>query len=203
MSCSTSWNWSIINAPWCPPECVLTIASNNCVIGWQCEVVNSKKLAAYGLDELYSNVRPGAGAALEAAVEAAVLREKPVLFYHWAPTWLLGKYDFVKLEEPAFDQATWDEMMASEDPAAATAYPLTKVVIGANSEFTAQAPALREFFMNYGTTAEATSQALAYMRDTDASPEQTAQKFLAEHPDVWEAWVPETVATQLNEAISK
>ncbi|UOM36380.1 ABC transporter substrate-binding protein [Acuticoccus sp. I52.16.1] len=175
----------------------------NCVIGWQCEVVNSKKLAAYGLDELYSNVRPGAGAALEAAVEAAVLREKPVLFYHWAPTWLLGKYDFVKLEEPAFDQATWDEMMASEDPAAATAYPLTKVVIGANTEFTAQAPALREFFMNYGTTAEATSQALAYMRDTDASPEQTAQKFLAEHPDVWQAWVPETVATQLNEAISK
>ncbi len=50
----------------------------NCVIGWQCEVVNSKKLAAYGLDEDFTNVRPGAGAALEAAVEGAYLREKPV-----------------------------------------------------------------------------------------------------------------------------
>ncbi len=175
----------------------------NCVIGWQCEVVNTKKLHAYGLEDLYTNVRPGAGAALAAAVESAVLREQPVLFYHWAPTWLLGKYDFVKLEEPPFDQATWDQMMETEEPEVATAYPQTRVVVGANAEFAETAPALREFFMNYGTSAEQTSQALAYMRDEDATPEEAAERFLAEHPEIWQDWVPEAVASQLSEAISK
>ena len=175
----------------------------NCVIGWQCEVVNTKKLHAYGLDDVYTNVRPGAGAALAATVESAVLREEPVVFYHWAPTWLLGKYDFVKLEEPPFDQATWDRMMAEDEPDTATAYPITKVVIGANTDFTASAPTLRKFFMDYGTTADATSAALAYMRDEEASPEQAAQAFLADHPDVWTRWVPDSVAAKVSAALGK
>lgn len=174
----------------------------NCVIGWQCEVVNSKKLIAYGLDDDFTNVRPGAGAALEAAVESAYLRQRPVLFYHWAPTWLLGKYDFVRLEEPAYDKATWDAMMEAEEPKAATAYPVTNVVVGANSEFLEEAPALREFFMNYGTTAAQTSAALAFMQENDAEPEAAAQRFLQKNPDVWRTWVPEAVAERVSAEIS-
>ena len=44
----------------------------------------------------------------------AALRSKPALFYYWGPTWLLGKYDFTRLEEPPFDKATWDAMMATD-----------------------------------------------------------------------------------------
>ncbi|ORE92573.1 glycine betaine-binding protein [Stappia sp. 22II-S9-Z10] len=175
----------------------------NCVIGWQCEVVNTKKLTAYGLDEIYNNVRPGAGAALAATVESAVLREDPVLFYHWAPTWLLGKYDFVKLEEPPFDQAVWDEMMEAETPTQATAYPETRVVIGANTEFTAAAPALREFFMAYGTTAAETSAALAYMRNEDATPDEAAAVFLKDHGDIWKSWVSADVAEKVSKSIAE
>jgi glycine betaine/proline transport system substrate-binding protein len=173
----------------------------NCVIGWQCEVVNTKKLIAYGLDDDFTNIRPGAGAALEAAVESAYLREQPVLFYHWAPTWLLGKYDFVKLEEPEYDAGIWEEMMASEEPEHATAYPQTRVVIGANTDFTSAAPGLREFFMNYGTTSAQTSEALAFMQDNDASGEEAARMFLETHGDVWRAWVPEDVATKVSAAV--
>lgn len=173
----------------------------NCVIGWQCEVVNSKKLAAYGLDDDYTNVRPGAGAALEAAVEAAYLREKPVLFYHWAPTWLIGKYDFVMLEEPEFDKATWDEMMASDSPTKATAYPKTRVVIGANVEFTDQSDALKAFLMAYSTSSAQTSQALAFMRENDASAEDAAMEFLRNNKGVWSLWVPGDVATKISAAL--
>ncbi|MEM8852303.1 MAG: ABC transporter substrate-binding protein [Pseudomonadota bacterium] len=173
----------------------------NCVIGWQCEVVNSKKLMAYGLEDDYTNVRPGAGAALEAAVESAYLREKPVLFYHWAPTWLLGKYDFVKLEEPAYDKAVWDEMMASDSPTEATAYPQTKVVIAGSTEFGKEAPVLREFLLNYGMTSAETSAALAFMRDNDAEASEAAENFLKEHPDVWRSWVPEDVADKVAAAV--
>ncbi|MBJ3775356.1 ABC transporter substrate-binding protein [Acuticoccus mangrovi] len=175
----------------------------NCVIGWQCEVVNTKKLHAYGLDDDYTNVRAGSGAALEAAVESAYLRKRPVVFYHWEPTWLLGKYDFVKLDEPPFDQATWDKMMAEEDPDVATAYPTTKVVIGGNVAFGKDAPKLREFLLKYGTTTAVTGAALAYMRDNDASPEEAARVFLAEDKIDWRPWMPEAAADRLAEALTQ
>ncbi|MEQ9691293.1 MAG: glycine betaine ABC transporter substrate-binding protein [Bauldia litoralis] len=104
----------------------------NCPAGWQCEVVNTQKLIAYGLDDSYTNFRPGTGEALAAAAEAAALRNKPAVFYYWGPTWLLGKYDFTKLDEAPFDKAVWDEMLASDKPTTATAYPVSKVIIGAN-----------------------------------------------------------------------
>lgn len=173
----------------------------NCVIGWQCEVVNTKKLAAYGLDDDFTNVRAGGGAAIEAAVEGAYLRQQPVLFYYWSPTWLLGKYDFVRLNEPAYDEKTWAAMMAAETPTAATAYPETKVVVGANTAFTKAAPNLRAFFSRYSTTSEQTSAALAYMHDEDATAEETAEVFLRDHPEVWRSWVPEAVAEKLSESL--
>ncbi len=175
----------------------------NCVIGWQCEMVNSKKLEAYGLDDAYTNVRPGAGAALEAAVEAAYLRKRPVLFYHWVPTWLIGKYDFVMLEEPPYDKAVWDEMMASEHPTQATAYPVTRVVIGANTEFTEGSEDLTAFFQAYSTTSEQTSAALAYMHDNDAEADEAAREFLRTRKDVWQQWVPSDVAARIDAAVNK
>jgi len=173
----------------------------NCVIGWQCEVVNSKKLIAYGLADDYTNVRPGAGAALEAEVESAYLREKPVLFYHWAPTALIGRYEFVKLEEPDYDPEIWDEMMAAEEPEHATAYPVTKVVIGANTDFTEASPVLRDLFMKYGTTSAQTSEALAFMQENDASAEEAARHFLETRGDVWRSWVPADVAERVAAAL--
>ena len=175
----------------------------NCVIGWQCEVVNSKKLIAYGLEDDYTNVRPGAGAALEAAVESAYLRERPVVFYHWAPTWLIGKYDFVRLDEPPYDEATWDEMMEAAEPSEATAYPETKVVIGANVEFTEAAPTLTKFLNAYSTTSDQTSRALAYMREQDVEAGEAALHFLRENPDVWRPWVDEAVADRVAEAVAQ
>ena len=175
----------------------------NCVIGWQCEIVNTKKLIAYGLEDDYSNIRPGAGAALEAAVEAAYLRERPILFYHWMPTWLLGKYDFVRLEEPAFDQAVWDKMMAEDRPAEATAYPQTKVVIGANTEFTEKSDELTAFLEAYTTTSAETSAALAFMHDNDAQAEEAALNFLRNRKEVWQAWVPAEVAERVSAAVAQ
>jgi glycine betaine/proline transport system substrate-binding protein len=168
----------------------------NCPAGWQCEIVNSKKLIAYGLSEDYTNFRPGTGEALAAAAEAAALRSKPAVFYYWGPTWLLGKYDFTKLEEPPFDQAVWDEMMASDTPTQATAYPVSKVIIGGNKEFSEAAPELTKFLNAYTSTNAATSAALAYMRDNDASPDEAAVNFLKSSSD-WTGWIPAEAAERV------
>ena len=169
----------------------------NCPAGWQCEIVNSKKLGAYGLTGEYTNFRAGTGEALAAAVESAVRRQRPILFYYWGPTWLLGKYDFVMLAEPPFDQATWDAMKASAAPTAATAYPSNAVVIGANAEFAKQAPAVVAMLGRWTSSNEIVGEALAYMRTENASADAAAARFLKARPEVWSPWVPADVAERV------
>ena len=168
----------------------------NCPAGWHCEVVNTKKLEAYKLADAYTNFRPGTGEALAAAAESAALRNRPAVFYYWGPTWLLGKYDFTKLEEPPYNEATWNEMLESDNPTAATASPITKVIIGANAEFAEAAPGLKEFLTAYQSSNADTSAALAYMRDNDASADEAAVNFL-KTSDAWTQWVPDDVAEKV------
>jgi len=174
----------------------------NCPAGWVCEGVNSRKLIAYGLEDFYVNFRVS-GQALVAAAESAVLQGEPVLFYYWSPTWLMGKYDFYQLEEAPFDQAIWDAMMAADDPIAATAYPVSNVIIGANAEFAAAAPAIIEFLEAYETSSLMVSQSLAYMQDNDATADEAAEEFLRVNADVWTAWVSSDVAALVNAALAE
>jgi glycine betaine/proline transport system substrate-binding protein len=178
----------------------------NCPAGWQCELYNSKKLVAYGLEAHYTNFHPGTGAALDAAITSAVLRKKPVLFYYWGPTWLLGQLgkDLVQLQEPAYDAAIWKTLSDMPDPKnvkAATAYPVVQVVVGANQAFVQQAPQLYQFLKNYRTSAALVSQALAYMRDNKGSADAAAAHFLATREDVWAPWVPPAVAARVKAAL--
>ncbi len=173
----------------------------NCPAGQVCEVINSKKLVAYGLDEYYVNFRAG-GQAVLAAIESAVLRGQPVLFYYYGPSWLLGKYDFYQLEEPPFDQAVWDAMNAAEQPTEATAYPVSNVIIGANTAFAAEAPGVIAFLDAYETTNLMVSRYLAFMQENEATPEAAAAQFLRDNPDVWGNWVPAEVAARVAAALA-
>jgi glycine betaine/proline transport system substrate-binding protein len=173
----------------------------NCPAGWQCELVNSKKLEGYGLDEHFTNFRTGTGEALAAAAASAAKRNKPAVFYYWGPTWLLGKHDFTRLEEAPFDKGIWEAMMSSENPTAATAYPISHVVVGANSEFTAAAPGLAHFLSDYSSSNALTSAALAFMRDNGGDAEVAALNFLRTEDGEWAAWVPRDVADRVRDAL--
>lgn len=175
----------------------------NCIAGWQCEIVNSKKLIAYGLANDFTNFRPGSGAALDAAIQSAVLREKPIVFYYWGPTWLLGRLGdkIVQLEEPPFDPEVWHALSAEENPTAATAYPTVPVHIGANAEFVKAAPKLAAFLKNYETSGQIVSTVLAYMADRNANADQAAIHFLKTWPDLWRKWVPADVAERVTGAL--
>ncbi len=174
----------------------------NCIAGWQCELFNTKKLQAYGLAQHFTNFHPGSGAALDAAILSAVKRKRPVLFYYWNPTWLMGQIgqDLVKLDEPAYDAARWQALAELKDPAAArdaTAYPVVEVLIGANKAFLDQAPRLHAFLKHYRTSSQWVSEALAGMQQNNGSADDAARQFLQRHPEVWQAWLPPDAARRV------
>lgn len=173
----------------------------NCVAGWNCEVVNSAKLKAYGLGDDYTNFRPGSGAALAAAIGGAYLRGEPVLAYYWAPTWVLGKYDLVQLSEPAWNEADWEGLNSDPNYPRAVAYPVVPVWVGANAEFVNEAPKLVEFFAAYETTAALVNEALAYMQDNNVDATAAARNFLSAHPEIWTGWVGGDAAARVQAAL--
>jgi glycine betaine/proline transport system substrate-binding protein len=173
----------------------------NCPAGWVCEKVNSAKLVAYGLDDSFTNFRPGTGAALSAAIASAHKRGEPALYYYWGPTWVMGLYDSYRLEEPAYDQSIFDKLKTDPNPKKATAYPESTVTVGVNTEFMKSAPKLIEFLTHYETSNAMVSEMLAYMQENEEKPEDAALYFLKEKPDVWKAWVPEKAAERVEAAL--
>ncbi len=175
----------------------------NCIAGWACEEVNSRKLVAYGLSDHFTNFRPGTGAALSAAIESNIKRRRPILFYYWGPTWVLGKVgdQVTMLEEPPHDPKIWQQMNSTMTPDQAVAYPLVETVVGVNTEFAQQVPLIVEFLANYETSNALVSKMLAYMQDRDASAEDAARHFLETREDIWTTWVDEATAARVKGAL--
>ena len=178
----------------------------NCMAGWACEPLNTKRLAGYGLSEHFTNVRPGSGGALDAAIISALKRRKPILFYYWGPSWLLGQHasELIALEEPAFDPQAWAALMAATDPAkvkVATAFPVVDIVIGVNQTFIQKAPTIAKFLRNYRTSNRLVSEALASMQTGKLSADGAARVFLLNHPEVWEQWVTPDVVKRVRASL--
>ena len=173
----------------------------NCPSGWVCEKVNSNKLKAYGLDDSYTNFRPGTGAALSAAIASANKRGKPILYYYWGPTWVMGLYDSIKLQEPAYNKEIFDKLKDGSDTSQATAYPQSTVTVGVNTDFMKAAPTLTTFLSHYHTSSALVSEMLAYMQDEGEKPAEAAKYFLKNKQDVWTKWVPADVAQRVKDSL--
>ncbi|UVL17131.1 ABC transporter substrate-binding protein [Pseudomonas sp. B21-023] len=159
--------------------------------GWTSETVNSQKLKAYGLDGLYNNFRSGTGAALDAEIAAKIKLGKPVLFYYWSPTPLMGRYDLVRLEEPPFDAAAWATLTDPANPAPKGSRSLpAKLSIGVSKAFRDAHPDLVAVFEKVDLPIDTLNKALADMSETRQKPRDAAIAFLRDNPAVWKAWLP-------------
>ncbi|MFP4077863.1 MAG: glycine betaine ABC transporter substrate-binding protein [Candidatus Izemoplasmataceae bacterium] len=117
--------------------------------------------------------------------------EEPWVGYNWEPTWILGEYDMVLLDDPH----EYDAESGRGNP------PAQDVKIVSNIDFSDEFPDVADFLSNYETSSDITSEALAYMREEEASPEDTAHWWLLENQDLWTEWVPDDVADDVLSAI--
>lgn len=170
--------------------------------GWTSEIVNSQKLKAYGLDKDFVNFRTGSGAALDAEVSSSIRRGKPVLFYYWSPTPLIGRYKLIKLEEPAFDAQAWKTLADANNPNPIGTRSLpAKLTIGVSTPFKNQYPQLVEFYEKVDFPIELLNKTLADMSEKRTSPGETAKAFLHDQPHIWHSWVTPQAAEKVEAAL--
>ena len=171
--------------------------------GWTSETVNSQKLKAYGLEDLYTNFRSGSGAALDAEITSSIRRGKPVLFYYWSPTPLMGRFKLVRLEEPPFDAQAWATLTDASNPAPTGSRSLpAKLSIGVSKAFHEQYPDLVAFFSKVDLPIDTLNAVLAHMSEQRQDPALAARAFLKDNPQVWHPWLPDEVRGKVDAYLS-
>ncbi len=166
--------------------------------GWEVDTILGKKVEFLGLDEKYEYFSPGSDAALQSVIISAYDRGEPIVAYYWEPTWLLGMYDMVLLEdEPYIDDESFKE--------GKTELPAMNVTIAVSNKFyeNEDNKEMVEFLSKYKTSSALTSEGLAYMQENDASYEETAEWFLSQHEELIKEWLNEADAEKLIEVLNK
>jgi glycine betaine/proline transport system substrate-binding protein len=164
--------------------------------GWVCTGINEQKFAVYGLNDYFNLFTTGSQTALVASIMAAYEKGEPWVGYYWEPEWVMGLLDMTLLEEPAYDEAIWNENKGC-------AYPPSTVLIGVNSDMEKKAPDIYEFLQKYETTTEQTNRVLAYMHEQGDDVEAAAIWFLREYPEVWRSWVTDEAAQKIAQALDE
>jgi glycine betaine/proline transport system substrate-binding protein len=139
-----------------------------------------------GLD--FQVVVGGGEAALIAAVDSAVSREDPLLFYWWTPHVIQAKFDLTRIELPPVTDECLDAQ-ANNPEAVDCDYPedvLMKIVWPGLEEL---APEAYQFLQNFNYTNDDQVFMLGKI-DEGMSVDEAAQAWIDENEDVWRAWIP-------------
>lgn len=164
--------------------------------GWEIDKIMYNKYIYNGLDEDYVYFRPGSDAALSAALTSAYEKGEPIVGYYWEPTWLLGKYDFVLLEDHPYDPDNPDEYQEGK-----TACPSVRVTVAVSNKFYETDPDFCDFLSKYETSSALTSEALAHMQETGDDHTDTAKWFLKKYDELLDQWLDSEKAQMVRNAL--
>nr|WP_300002562.1 glycine betaine ABC transporter substrate-binding protein [Tissierella sp.] len=165
--------------------------------GWEVDKIMNNKYMHYGLDENFMYFRPGSEAALTAAITSAYEKGEAIAAYYWEPTWLLGLYDMVLLEDEPYDEATYKE--------GKTALPAVRVTTAVSNKFyeNEENKEVIEFIGKYKTSSALTSKGLAHMQETGDNYEKTAKWFLLEHDELLDEWLSPEDAKEMRSFLNE
>jgi len=172
----------------------------NCPTGWDCEMINSRKIKAYKLTDDYVNFRPGTGGALDATIASAFARGKPLLFYYWSPATLMGKYKMHKLEESAYSEACWKTLAdkSNTNSACPSDSPHYQLSFGVSAGFKAEAPEVIELFSKLQLTPEMLNQVLAQASVKKVGADVMAREFVKNNRQLVNSWMTSEAVGNFN-----
>ena len=183
----------------------------NSVIGWQCTAINWVKIEAYGLTEYYNIVDTGSSGAMEAALAGAQKKGDPVFGYHWAPTALMGMYDWYILEEPEYDEEIWAQIIAAVDDetlrplSEACAYETIPITKGVWSGLLEMAPDVCAMLLKMNVGLDALNDTCAWGVETEIAGdyEKSAIYYLKTYEERWKTWVTDDAYNKIKEALKE
>ena len=168
----------------------------NCVAGWECEEINEKQLAAYGLDDDYDLLSPGSQESLFASLQGAYDEGDPWIGYMWGPTWISGALDLTLLQEPPYDETVWNENNGC-------AYPSVDLLVAGNKDFEDEWPDVADMFRDWKMSTSTLAEGLAYKIETGGQFKDAAVWFLKTREEVWAEFVPDDVAQKVRDAVAE
>jgi glycine betaine/proline transport system substrate-binding protein len=181
----------------------------NSPIGWQGEVVNHIKMEAYGITDTYNIVAPGNGGALLTALSTAQKKKQHVFGYYWAPTALMGMYDWYVVEEPAYDKAVWDKIGAAQEDESlrpideACAYEDLPVDITVWAGLRDIAPDAVEMLEKYTAGMDPINKVAAWATENEVQNYQLAAVYyLRNYEDRWQTWVTDDAYDLIKAALA-
>jgi glycine betaine/proline transport system substrate-binding protein len=199
-------HWELFKDPEDPSKGVFY----NCITGWQCAEINTVKMEAYGLTRYYNLVSPGSSAALQAALERPQQRRQPVFGYHWAPTALIGAYNWHVLEEPPHSAACWEKIIAAREDRSlrpidqACAYESLPVDKLAHSGLRQKAPDVVEMLEKMNVGLDPLNETLAWAHENEVEDwDEAALHYLQNYEERWKTWVEPEVYEKIKEALGE
>jgi len=180
----------------------------NCMIGWQCGAINPVKMEAYGLTEYYNIISPGSSGAEEAAMAGPQKKKQPVFGYYWAPTALMGAYDWYVLEEPEYNKELWDKIIAAKDDPSlrplseACAYETLPIEKGFHKSLKEIAPDVREMLMKMVVGLQPINVTAAWAVENEVQDwEKAGIYYLKNYEERWKTWVTDDAYTKIKDAL--
>ena len=182
----------------------------SCIVGWECEEINEVKMEAYGLTEYYNIIAPGSAGALDAALIGAQKKGDPVFGYYWAPTALMGAFDWYVLEEPPYDQAIWDKITAARTDKSlrplseACAYETLPTNKGINPQLRDKAPELVDVMDKMMLGLDAINKVAAWALENEVQDWSIAAVYYLENWESdWKTWVTDDAYKKIKEALAQ
>jgi glycine betaine/proline transport system substrate-binding protein len=182
----------------------------NCMTGWQCAEINNVKFGAYGLDEYYNIMTPGSFGAELAAMGGPQKKNEPVFGYFWAPTPLMGMYDWHILEEPAYNDECWKKVAAAQEDHSlrpideACAYetlPINKLV---NGELRDNAPDIIPVLEKMVVGLDPLNVVAAWAEENEIQDwNEAGIYYLQNYEERWKSWVSDDAYKKIKKALEE
>jgi glycine betaine/proline transport system substrate-binding protein len=114
----------------------------------------------------------------------------------------MGKYQFVQLQEPTYNEKCWETVRKAEvkDPCP-SATPAQRLTVGVGTAFAKSHPDLVQFFEKVQLNGEQVNSAILRMNERKISGEVVAREFLKANPQLVASWVPAAVASRVQAAL--
>ncbi len=174
-----------------------------CPPGWGCEIITNNLFKALNLSETFELFSPGSGENLKASIARQVARKDAFVGYYWAPTDVVGKYNLVRLDTPAFDEKKFtcltDKDCANPE---VTGWKDGEVAVAVATSLREKSPAVAEFLSKFTIPNDTVNKVLAWGDDNKATPQEVAQHFLKTEEAIWTAWVPADVAEKVKASLN-